>query len=165
MSKRTGLPEAVGLRPRDRHYVAGLVPEEPGARQRMIPTAQIHPNPDQPRQRIGALDPLATSIRDQGVLQPILVRRLGPKDFQIIAGERRYRAAVLAGLREVPCVEREAGAGEAMELALVENILRDDLSPFEEAAAYEGLIRDTPTNRWPGAWESPGPRSRRHWRC
>ena len=86
VSKRTGLPEAVGLRPRDRHYVAGLVPEEPGARQRMIPTAQIHPNPDQPRQRIGALDPLATSIRDQGVLQPILVRRLGPKDFQIIAG-------------------------------------------------------------------------------
>ena len=142
MSKRTGLPEAVGLRPRDRHYVAGLVPEEPGARQRMIPTAQIHPNPDQPRQRIGALDPLATSIRDQGVLQPILVRRLGPKDFQIIAGERRYRAAVLAGLREVPCVERDAGAGEAMELALVENILRDDLSPFEEAAAYEGLIRE-----------------------
>ena len=142
MSKRTGLPEAVGLRPRDSHYVAALAPDEPGARQRMIPTAQIHPNPDQPRQRIGALAPLATSIRDQGVLQPILVRRLGPKDFQIIAGERRYRAAVLAGLREVPCVEREAGAGESLELALVENLLRDDLSPFEEAAAYEGLIRE-----------------------
>lgn len=142
MSKRTGLPEAVGLRPRDSHYVAGLVPEEPGASSRMIPTTQIHPNPDQPRQRIGALAALASSIREQGVLQPILVRRLGPKDFQIIAGERRYRAAVLAGLREVPCVEREAGAGESLELALVENLLRDDLSPFEEAAAYEGLIRD-----------------------
>lgn len=142
MSKRTGLPERVGLKPRDSHYVAGLVPDDPGARQRMIPTAQIHPNPDQPRQRIGALEPLATSIRDQGILQPILVRRLGPKDFQIIAGERRYRAAVLAGLREVPCVEREAGEGQALELALVENLLRDDLSPFEEAAAYEGLIRE-----------------------
>lgn len=142
MSKRTGLPEKVGLKPRDSHYVAGLVPDEPGARHRMIPTSQIHPNPDQPRQRIGALEPLATSIRDQGILQPILVRRLGPKDFQIIAGERRYRAAVLAGLREIPCVEREAGPGDALELALVENLLRDDLSPFEEAAAYEGLIRE-----------------------
>ena len=142
MSKRTGLPERVGLKPRDGHYVAGLVPDEPGSRQRMIPTAQIHPNPNQPRQRIGALEPLATSIRDQGILQPILVRRLGLKDFQIIAGERRYRAAVLAGLREVPCVEREAGEGDALELALVENLLRDDLSPFEEAAAYEGLIRE-----------------------
>ena len=142
MSKRTGLPEKVSLKPRDSHYVAGLTPDEPGARQRMIPTAQIHPNPDQPRQRIGALEPLATSIRDQGILQPILVRRLGSKDFQIIAGERRYRAAVLAGLREVPCIEREAGAGDALELALVENLLRDDLSPFEEATAYEGLIRE-----------------------
>ena len=141
MSKRTGLPERVGLRPREKHYVADLTPDEPGAQQRMIPAAQIHPNPDQPRQRIGALEPLATSIRDQGILQPILVRRLGPKDFQIIAGERRYRAAVLAGLREVPCVEREAGDGDALELALVENLLRADLSAFEEAAAYEGLIR------------------------
>ena len=142
MSKRTGLPERVGLRPRGKHYVADLAPDEPGARQRIIPTAQIHPNPDQPRQRIGALEPLAGSIRDQGILQPLLVRRLGPKDFQIIAGERRYRAAILAGLREVPCVEREAGEGEALELALVENLLRDDLSAFEEAAAYEGLIRE-----------------------
>ena len=120
----------------------GSLRDEPATRQRMIPTAQIHPNPDQPRQRIGALEPLATSIRDQGILQPILVRRLGPKDFQIIAGERRYRAAVLAGLREMPCVEREAEEGDALELALVENLLRDDLSAFEEAAAYEGLIRE-----------------------
>lgn len=142
MSKRTGLPERVRLRPRDSHYVAALAPETPDTRQRMIPTAQIHPNPDQPRQRIGALEPLATSIRDQGILQPILVRQLGPKDYRIIAGERRYRAAVLAGLREVPCVEREAEDGEALELALVENLLRDDLSAFEEAAAYEGLIRE-----------------------
>ncbi len=111
MSKRTGLPEKVALKPRDSHYVEGLSPDEPQVRHRMIPTAQIHPNPDQPRQRIGALEPLATSIRDQGILQPILVRRLGPKDFQIIAGERRYRAAVLAGLREVPCVERPASSG------------------------------------------------------
>ncbi len=150
MSKRTGLPEKVTLKPRDSHYVAGVARgeagapprEDPATRQRMIPTAQIHPNPDQPRQRIGALEPLATSIRDQGILQPILVRRLGIKDYQIIAGERRYRAAVLAGLRELPCVERDAEEGDALELALVENLLRDDLSAFEEATAYEGLIRE-----------------------
>ncbi len=137
MSKRTGPPEGAGQRQRDAHPVAGL----PDASPQLLPAEQIHPNPDQPRQRIGALEPLATSIRDQGVLQPILVRRLAAKDYQIIVGERRYRAAVLAGLRKVPCVVREAGEGESLELALVENILRDDLSPFEEAAAYEGLIR------------------------
>lgn len=140
MSRRTGLPDAVRLRPRAGHYVEALVPEEPNAAWRMIPVAQIHPNPNQPRQRIGRLDALVTSIREHGVLQPILVRRLGPKDYQIIAGERRFQAARQAGLREVACVEREAGEGESLELALVENVLRDDLTPFEEASAYEWLI-------------------------
>lgn len=140
MSRRTGLPDAVRLKPRAGHYVEALVPEEPSAAWRMIPVAQIHPNPNQPRQRIGRLDALVTSIREHGVLQPILVRRLGPKDYQIIAGERRFQAARQAGLREVACVEREAGEGESLELALVENVLRDDLTPFEEASAYEWLI-------------------------
>lgn len=140
MSRRTGLPDAVRLKPRAGHYVEALVPEEPTAAWRMIPVAQIHPNPNQPRQRIGRLDALVTSIREHGVLQPILVRRLGAKDYQIIAGERRFQAARQAGLREVACVEREAGEGESLELALVENVLRDDLTPFEEASAYEWLI-------------------------
>lgn len=140
MSRRTGLPDAVRLKPRAGHYVEALAPEEPSAAWRMIPVAQIHPNPNQPRQRIGRLDALVTSIREHGVLQPILVRRLGPKDYQIIAGERRFQAARQAGLREVACVEREAGEGESLELALVENVLRDDLTPFEEASAYEWLI-------------------------
>lgn len=142
MSKRTGLPDAVGLRKRGRHYVASLLPDEAPQGSRVIPVEQIHPNPKQPRQRIGSVEALAASIRDQGMLQPILVRRLAAKDYQIIAGERRYRAAVQAGLREVPCIERTAEAGEALELALVENLLRDDLSPFEEASAYEAMIRD-----------------------
>ena len=111
-------------------------------RPRMVPIRHLHPNPDQPRHRLGNLDSLVDSVRTRGILQPILIRRLGPKDFQIIAGERRYRAAVIAGISEVPCVEREAGKGESLELALVENLLRDDLSPFEEAHAYRGLIRD-----------------------
>ncbi len=142
MSKRTGLPEAVGLRKRETHYVASLAPEEPATRHRMIPVGQIHPNPDQPRQRIGSVDALANSIRDQGLLQPILVRRLGKKDFQIIAGERRYRAAVKVGMREIPCIERETRKAESLELALVENLLRDDLTPFEEAMAYRNMLRD-----------------------
>ena len=130
------------LKPRSGHYVSELAPDEPAAAPRLIPVAQIHPNPNQPRQRIGKLDALVTSIREHGVLQPILVRRLGPKDFRIIAGERRFQAARKAGLREVACVEREAGEGESLELALVENVLRDDLTPFEESSAYEWLISE-----------------------
>lgn len=130
------------LKPRAGHYVSELAPDEPAAAPRMIPVAQIHPNPNQPRQRIGKLDALVTSIREHGVLQPILVRRLGPKDYRIIAGERRFQAARRAGLREVACMEREAGEGESLELALVENVLRDDLTPFEEASAYEWLIAE-----------------------
>ena len=130
------------LKPRSGHYVSELAPDEPAAAPRLIPVAQIHPNPDQPRQRIGKLDALVASIREHGVLQPILVRRLGPKDYRIIAGERRFQAARKAGLREVACVEREAGEGESLELALVENVLRDDLTPFEEASAYEGLLSE-----------------------
>ncbi len=108
----------------------------------MIPAGHIHPNPDQPRQRIGSVDALADSIRDHGLIQPILVRRLGNKDFQIIAGERRYRAAMKAGMREIPCIERDTPRNESLELALVENLLRDDLTPFEEAAAYRNMLRD-----------------------
>lgn len=130
------------LKPRSGHYVSELAPEEPAAVPRLIPVAQIHPNPNQPRQRIGKLDALVASIREHGVLQPILVRRLGPKDYGIIAGERRFQAARKAGLREVACVEREAGEGESLELALVENVLRDDLTPFEESAAYEWLLSE-----------------------
>ena len=167
VSKRTGLPEKVALKPRESHYVAGLAPDEPQVRHRMIPTAQIHPNPDQPRQRIGALEPLATSIRDQGILQPILVRRLGPKDFQIIAGERRYRAAVLAGLREVPCVEREAAPGDALELALVETCC-GTISPRSKrpprTRGSSGSM-DTPTTRLPAGSARGVPPSPRPWPC
>lgn len=109
---------------------------------RLIPARHVHPSPDQPRHRLGDLDPLVASIRDHGLLQPILVRKLGEKDYQIIAGERRFRAAVRAGLDVIPCIEREATSRERLELALVENLLREDLSPFEEAEACEGLVKD-----------------------
>lgn len=99
-------------------------------------------HPDQPRKEFerGALDELAQSIRSQGILQPIVARRLGTDKFQIIAGERRWRAAQMAGLHEVPVIVREAETQKALELALIENIQRQDLNPIEEAMAYSHLL-------------------------
>src|SRR5438876_630878 len=85
-----------------------------------------NPNPNQPRQRMGDLTELVASVREKGILEPILVRPAGSR-FQIIAGERRYRAAVEAGLAEIPCIVRDSSDAEAMEIALVENLQRKDL--------------------------------------
>ena len=103
---------------------------------------QIRPNPRQPRVEFdeAALAELVASIRIQGVIQPLLVRRLPDGDYELIAGERRLRAAKRAGLTHVPIFSREISDVESLEIALVENIQRDDLSPLEEAAAYQRLI-------------------------
>jgi len=105
-----------------------------------IPLALIEPSPFQPRRRFdeAALRELAASIRRRGVLQPLLVRPLGD-GYQLVAGERRFRAAQLAGLDEVPAVVRELSDREALEVALVENLQREDLSPVEEAEGYRRL--------------------------
>src|ERR1700752_3863230 len=107
---------------------------------RTLPVDQIVPGPFQPRQRFDdeTLGALAESIRENGILQPILVRpRAGHTGgFEIVAGERRWRAAQLAKLHEVPVIIREIGDREALELALVENVQRQDLSPLEEADGY-----------------------------
>jgi ParB family transcriptional regulator, chromosome partitioning protein len=101
----------------------------------------VEPNPDQPRRTFDEqkLQELAHSIQDQGVLQPIVVRKKGDK-YQIIAGERRWQAARIAGLKQVPCVLQEANDDKALELALIENIQRDDLNPIEEAYTYKRLM-------------------------
>jgi ParB family chromosome partitioning protein len=114
------------------HFVDQLVRPSGETIGRLIPIEDIAPNPDQPRQALGDLDELTASIREQGILEPLLVRRVGTR-YQIIAGERRYRAAVEAGLGELPCVVRETSDAGMMELALVENMQRKDLTPFEEA--------------------------------
>jgi ParB family transcriptional regulator, chromosome partitioning protein len=103
---------------------------------------QIGANPFQPRKHFDdeAIAELAASIRATGVLQPILVRRLGAAEYQIVAGERRLRAAGVAGLVRIPAVIREVTDREMMELALIENIQREDLNPIEEAHAYEALV-------------------------
>ena len=97
-----------------------------------IPIEDIDPNPNQPRQNVGDLSELIASIREKGVLEPILVRRRESR-FQIVAGERRYRAAIEAGLPEIPCVIKDLTDPEMMEVALIENLQRKDLTAFEEA--------------------------------
>ena len=105
--------------------------------------SQIEPNRDQPRKNfdLDALEELAESIRRHGVLQPLLVQEKG-NHYEIIAGERRWRAAKLAGLKEVPVIIKEFSSEEAMEIALIENIQREDLNAVEEAQAYFTLIQE-----------------------
>lgn len=104
---------------------------------------RIAPNPLQPRRSFdeAKIEEMAASIRDQGIIQPLLVRR-NRDGYELIAGERRLRAAVKAGLREVPVVVREASDNESLQLALIENLQREDLNPIEEASAYHRLQKD-----------------------
>ncbi len=109
------------------------------------PIDRIHPRPDQPRQlfKEESLRSLVESIREQGVIQPVIVRRRTNGDgYELIAGERRWKAAQLAGLKELQVVLKEASTAGALEMALVENIQREDLNPIEEAEAFKRLIEE-----------------------
>src|SRR5215467_10916546 len=108
-----------------------------------LPIGAIYPNAKQPRKAFDdkALQDLAASLSQSGVLQPVVVRRLG-EGYQLIVGERRWRAAKLAGLTKIPAVIREATDAQSLELALVENLLREDLNPMEEAEAYQRLLAE-----------------------
>ena len=107
-----------------------------------LPLEEIVPNKEQPRKTFDetALEELAESIRQHGVLQPLLVRPLPGGGYQLVAGERRYRASRIAGLREVPVVIRELSDVETMEIAIIENLQREDLNPIEEAEGLQALI-------------------------
>lgn len=109
----------------------------------MVKVSLIEPNRDQPRKDFNEeeLQELAESIKNYGVLQPLLVQKKGTS-YELIAGERRWRAAKLAGLREVPVVLREYNKQQAMEIALIENVQRSDLNPIEEAQAYQQLVKE-----------------------
>ena len=109
-----------------------------------LPLHKIEPNPDQPRRDFDPeeLEELAESIRTHGIIQPLTVREMPNGYYQIIAGERRWRASRLAGLEEIPVVIIEADDKKAMELALIENLQRSDLNPVEEANGYERLIKE-----------------------
>jgi len=140
VARRSGLGKGLGAL-----IPAGERPDVvyPGAgRYQELPISHIEPNPIQPRAFFdeAALEALAASIREVGVLQPVLVRPIGPDRYELIAGERRWRAARAAGLATIPAVVRTADAAESLEQALVENLHREDLNPLEEAAAYQQLI-------------------------
>src|SRR5258708_262763 len=135
--RRVGLPESLRMR-HDPHFVDQLGRPGGVAIGRVIPIEDIEPNPRQPRQNLGDLSELTASIREKGVLEPILVRQNGAR-YQIIAGERRFRAASEAGLAEMPCIVRDSTDAEMIELALVENLQRKDLTAFEEAEGLKAL--------------------------
>lgn len=121
--------------------LAGDRSDDPG-HSSMLAIAQMQPGKYQPRTRMdpGSLDELAASIKAQGIMQPILVRRIGAECFEIVAGERRWRAAQLAGLDSVPVLIRDIPDDAALAMSLIENIQREDLNPLEEAAGLQRLI-------------------------
>jgi ParB family transcriptional regulator, chromosome partitioning protein len=133
MTNRHGLGRGLGALLSRPPESAGVVTE--------LPVDSITPNPQQPRKDFhdNTLQDLAASLRQSGVIQPVVVRRLG-QGYQLIVGERRWRAAQLAGLPQIPAVVREATDAQTLELALVENLLREDLNPMEEAEAYQRLL-------------------------
>ena len=142
MARQTGLGRGLGaLIPGD-----GEAPraESGSVAYRELPVGAIDVNPFQPREHFdeAALSTLTASIREVGVLQPVLVRAKGPEEFELIAGERRWRAAKRAGLKTIPAIVRNIEDLTSLEHALVENLHRQDLDPLEEAAAYQQLMDD-----------------------
>src|ERR671916_607598 len=124
----------------DAHYVEELAQHRPTPVGRMIALDKLDPNPEQPRVEIGDLEDLTASIKEKGVLEPLLVKPSGLGGrWMIIAGERRWRAARAAGLREVPCIEMDVDDQSVAEIALIENMQRKDLTPWEEADGLAAL--------------------------
>ena len=140
MAKERGLGKGLGALLGD----AALQTQQEGQGSFSLPISQVQPGLNQPRKRFDeeSLQDLADSIRTHGVIQPLTVRRLASGYYQIIAGERRWRAARLAGLQEVPVIVIEADDRKAAELAMIENLQREDLNPMEEAAGFQSLIEN-----------------------
>ena len=148
-AKKKGLPSRVRMR-HDNHFVEAIATRHETPVGKMVPLSEVEPDPKQPRTSMGDLGELAASIREKGVLEPILVRPLSKEGveeedggggalYRIISGERRFRAAQEAGLYEIPVIEMDVSEKEALEIALIENLQRKDLTPFEEAEGYKSL--------------------------
>ena len=140
MSSNRGLPGAHRMR-HDRHFVEELANQSVTAIGIMLPLDRIETNREQPRSNLGDLRELADSIRRCGVLEPLVVRPIpGTPNYQLVAGERRFHACAEAGLTEVPCIEVSVTDQQALEMALVENLQRKDLTPFEEGEGFRTLV-------------------------
>lgn len=142
-ANRRGLPSRVKMR-HSSHFVDELTQRDGESLGRMIALDDVEPDPEQPRSQLGDLDELVESVRAKGVLEPILVRQNpdyepGRARYRIISGERRYRAAQEAELVEIPVIEMDVDDQEALEIGLIENLQRKDLTPFEEADGYQAL--------------------------
>jgi len=138
VSKIRGLPDERRMR-HDSHFVEEITSSRAESIGRMIDIERIEPNPHQPRKHFGDLSEMVASIKEKGILEPILVRAMEGGGFVIIAGERRYQAAKIAGLRHLPCIEVDVDNRGMLEISLIENLQRKDLTPFEEAAAIQRL--------------------------
>ena len=136
-AKKTGLPDDITMR-HDNHYVDLIEEKLYGPRIRMISINKIDPSPHQARTELGDIEELMASIKEKGILQPIIVREKNDR-YEIIAGERRCVAAKNIGIKDIPCIEMNVSDNEAMELALIENLQRKDLGVFEEADGLNAL--------------------------
>jgi len=136
--KQRGLPSTARMR-HDHHFVEQLAVRHTDGIGQMIAVDSLIPNPGQPRQAFEAIDELVASIKEVGVLEPLLVRH-SPQGFQIISGERRYRAALEAGLEDLPCMVLDVDEAQMLTIALIENLQRQDLSAFEEAEGLRALV-------------------------
>ncbi len=135
---KAGLPAHRRMR-HDRHFVDELAERMGEGIGRMIRITSITSNPDQPRSNLGHLEDLQSSIDTHGVLEPLLVRRIDGGKYELVSGERRFHAAMAVGLTEVPCIELTVNDQQALEIALIENLQRKDLTAFEEADGYRTL--------------------------
>ncbi len=135
MAERRGMGRGLGA----------ILPDGPiGPDVSELPVTEIEPNPNQPRRRFEpeALEALSGSIQASGVVQPLIVRKVSTNRYELIAGERRWRAAQMAGLKTVPVVIRDSDEADRLEVALIENMVREDLNPVEEARACAALVED-----------------------
>lgn len=137
MTKKTGLGKGLGA------LLPGGVQEEKEQAIFPCPVEAVKPNPYQPRKVIkdNRIEELAASIKEKGIIQPVIVRRVD-SGYELIAGERRWRAAQKAGLKTIPIIVKDVSPAEVLELALIENVQREDLNPLEEAGVYERLIQE-----------------------
>lgn len=142
MDRKRGLGRGLSALMSDVAETEAVASAGPSAADRTIPIEQISPNPDQPRKRFTDedLDDLTASIREKGIIQPLIVRAVGDAKYEIVAGERRWRAAQRAQLHAIPVIVRDFTDVEVLEVAIIENIQRADLNPIEEAAGYRQLM-------------------------
>ncbi len=140
--RKRGLGRGLSALMADVHETEAMAVKGPVAADSLVPIEQISPNPDQPRKQFATadLDDLSASIREKGVLQPLIVRKRDDGSFEIVAGERRWRAAQMAQLHELPVIVRNYTDIEVLEVAIIENIQRADLNAAEEAVGYKQLM-------------------------